>query len=446
MYFLPKEELESCPVAGRLANNVKLMRQVDLPLRPAQWEHFLKCGEDLVFYKIDSMTGEISSRKFDHNGLVQEFKGDKLPRDVNLKQDALYFDSLPIIGTHYTINSLTGFKKIKFSFYTIPGIIPDKIKMKDALVDVGYILDLSTVCVSSNYVAVISNIWQEDPPRSWTSRLTPQNEMQSQPRYQKFIILLKVERRNDNFYDFVEVSRHNLKRSFPVSFFKRETIISLKTEDTILFTTQQFEHSPSYLLLSIYNLKSKSIEQSIEIMEGPGESQVFFQDHVDYEGGVIVTVSLSTNRIRLFSKIVKKGYSLLKCFSMEFTYSITTRAFCCSNRYNQILFFLVNRGEVVVFDLFDTANFTVIPRGMKLYLEPDFYFNETGEEIYAHYDGERVLIYLYKSMFKSLLLQSALVVAKNYTIAQLRDMNLPRQLYKYVNTFSLFSMEANNLK
>ena len=341
MYFLPKEELESCPVAGRLANNVKLMRQVDLPLRPAQWEHFLKCGKDLVFYKIDSMTGEISSRKFDHNGLVQEFKGDKLPRDVNLKQDALYFDSLPIIGTHYTINSLTGFKKIKFSFYTIPGIIPDKIKMKDAIVDVGYILDLSTVCVSSNCVAVISNIWQEDRPRSWTSRLTPQNEMQSQPRYQKLIILLKVERRNDNFYDFAEVSRHNLKRSFPVSFFKRETIISLKTEDTILFTTQQFEQSPSYLLLSIYNLKSKSIEQSIEIMEGPGESQVFFQDLVDYEGGVIVTVSLSTNRIRLFSKIVKKGYSLLKCFSMGFTYSITTRAFCCSNRYNQILFFLV---------------------------------------------------------------------------------------------------------
>ena len=109
-------------------------------------------------------------------------------------------------------------------------------------------------------------------------------------------------------------------------------------------------------------------------------------------------------------------------------------------------FVFSGRGEVVVFDLFDTTNFTVIPRGMKLYLEPDFYFNETGEEIYAHYDGEGVLIHLYKSMFKSLLLQSALVVAKNYTIVQLRDMNLPRQLYKYVNTFLLFSMEANNLK
>ena len=93
------------------------------------------------------MAGEISSRKFDHNSLVQEFKGDKLPRDIDLKQGVVYFDSLPIIGTH-TINSLTGFKKIKFSFYTIPGIIPGKIKMKDAIVDVGYIVNLSSVCVS----------------------------------------------------------------------------------------------------------------------------------------------------------------------------------------------------------------------------------------------------------------------------------------------------------
>ena len=127
-------------------------------------------------------------------------------------------------------------------------------------------------------------------------------------------------------------------------------------------------------------------------------------------------------------------------------YSLMTRAFCYSNRYNQILFFLINRGEVVVFDLFDTTNFTVIPYGMNLFLEPDFYFNETGEEIYTHYDGERMLIYLYKSMFKSWLLQSVLVVAENYTKTQLHDMNLRRQLYKYVNTFSLFSMKANHLK
>ena len=75
MYFLPKEDLDSCPVAGRLANNVKLMRQVDLPLKPSEWEYLVKFGTNLVFHKIDWMTGEISTRMCDHNGVVQEFKG-----------------------------------------------------------------------------------------------------------------------------------------------------------------------------------------------------------------------------------------------------------------------------------------------------------------------------------------------------------------------------------
>ena len=47
MYFLPKEEIDSCPVAGRLTNNVKLTRQVDLPLKPFEWEYFVKFGTRL---------------------------------------------------------------------------------------------------------------------------------------------------------------------------------------------------------------------------------------------------------------------------------------------------------------------------------------------------------------------------------------------------------------
>ena len=85
-------------------------------------------------------------------------------------------------------------------------------------------------------------------------------------------------------------------------------MIRKKTEGTIVFTAKQYNQSPNYLMLLIYNLKSKSIEQSIEAMEDPGVSKFFFQDHVDYEGGVIVTVSVCKNQVRLFSKIGKKGH------------------------------------------------------------------------------------------------------------------------------------------
>ena len=423
MYFLPKEDLDSCPAAGRLANNVKLMRQVGLPLPPFEWEYLVKFGTNLVFHKIDWMTGEISSRKFDHNGVVQEFKGDKLskPREFGVSRGVIYFDSLPIIGTEY---ALKGFKKVKFSFYTIPGIIPGKIKMKDVIVDVGCEFQSRNVCVSSNYVALIANIGYENA--------------------QKLMILLKVERENDNLYNFVEISRHNLERSIQGTF-SDETIIYNKTEDTILFTAKTFNQTPNYLMLLIYNVKSKSIEQSIEAMEDPISSKVFFLDHVDYEGGVIVTVCFYKNHeVRLFSKIGKEGYSLVKCFSMDFTSVLENYSCCCSNRRSQILFFMVKRCEVIIFDLLDTSNFTVLPYGVDE-RPPQFYFNESGEEIYVHYD-QRTSVYLYKSMLKSLFLQSALITAKFYTKAQLRDMNLPRQLYRYLNTLSFSSSESNTIQ
>ena len=52
MYFLPEEDLDSCPEAGRLANNVKLMRQIDLPLKPLEREHFVEFGNNLILNKI----------------------------------------------------------------------------------------------------------------------------------------------------------------------------------------------------------------------------------------------------------------------------------------------------------------------------------------------------------------------------------------------------------
>ena len=87
-------------------------------------------------------------------------------------------------------------------------------------------------------------------------------------------------------------------------------------------------------------------------------------------------------------------------------------------------------GEVCIFDVFDPSNKTFLTYGFDE-RHPQFYFNETGEEIYVHYD-QRTCIYLYKSMYKSLLLQSASIVAKTYTKRQLTDMKLPKQIYKYL--------------
>ena len=127
-------------------------------------------------------------------------------------------------------------------------------------------------------------------------------------------------------------------------------------------------------------------------MEDPISSKVFFGDHVDYEGCLITfSCFYKGQEVRLFSKIGKKGYSLLKCFSINFTSVLQNYYCCCSKRHSKISFFLVKRCEVIIFDLFDTSDFAVLPYGADERPPPHFYFNESAEEIYGHYD-QRIVV------------------------------------------------------
>ena len=132
----------------------------------------------------------------------------------------------------------------------------------------------------------------------------------------------------------------------------------------------------------------------------------------------------------MFSKNVENRDTPFKSFSVNSSGSLDNFACCCSNRKNQILFFDVKYGEVCIFDVFDPSNKTFLTYGSDE-RHPRFYFNETGEEIYVHYD-QRTCIYLYKSMYRLLLLHSASIVAKTYTKLELTDMKLPKQIYKYL--------------
>ena len=53
------------------------------------------------------------------------------------------------------------------------------------------------------------------------------------------MILANVDRENDNLYNFMEISWHNLERSIQ-DIFNVQTMIYSKTEDTILFTARTF--------------------------------------------------------------------------------------------------------------------------------------------------------------------------------------------------------------
>ena len=231
-----------------------------------------------------------------------------------------------------------------------------------------------------------------------------------------------------NCYKFVELCRNNLEEL--IGELTGMEMIFNRTEDVLLFHVKTLDQASSHLVILIYNKNSDCFEETIKVFENPVSSRVFFVNHIAYKGGVIVAALYYKKQIKLFGKNFENQYTPLKSFSMNSSGSLDNFACCCSNRKNQILFFDVKYGEVCIFDVFDPSNKTFLTYGSDE-RHPQFYFNETGEEIYVHYD-QRTCIYLYKSMYRSLLLKSASIVAKTYTKHKLADMKLPKQIYKSI--------------
>ena len=105
------------------------------------------------------VAGEITSHKINHDGVVQQFMGDalRISKELAWKLNLVFFELLPITGMYHSMNEL---KKIKLSFYTIPGVVTRRVKMKDVILDVAYKFHGVSVCVFLNYVAVIIRISQ----------------------------------------------------------------------------------------------------------------------------------------------------------------------------------------------------------------------------------------------------------------------------------------------
>ena len=83
----------------------------------------------------------------------------------------------------------------------------------------------------------------------------------------------------------------------------------------MLFTTKTYNKSLSHLMIMIYNLNSKHIEEIFEAFENPGKSKVFVVDHV-------IVASFYNNQIKLFGKNLENKYTILKSLVVDFSESL----------------------------------------------------------------------------------------------------------------------------
>ena len=437
MYFLPEVDVKSHTVSQRFNGNIKLCREFcDVP-RTFLFEKFIKFGKDFVFYTIDWLSNQIVHGKLDQKGGGYKFKRDKIPIRWNASQ-VIMFDLVPAMG-FYELFRVGEIVIMKFSFYKVPGLFSESIEVQDFVVIIGNKV-VNNVLNTLNYVAVVfSNL---DFPTDRSESILQCNKEKHD--FQCSITLYQVVFKMSNGFELVEISDNSLEK-YVEGIFVVENMIFNKTEDIILFQLKTLKK----IILLVYNLNSRNIEETITVFERERgfeeelvvgtvqyNTRVFFVNHRDYEGGLIIVISDIVQQLKVFRRNKTSSY-LFKCVLLNFDDTLISRdcvPYCFSNRNNQIMLFLTSSKYVSVYDLFDMSNNAVFAlqdnedNGI-----PWLYVNDTGEEFYVRHN-DKVCVYLYKSML-SLTQQAAAIVAQTYTKSELNSMRLPGHLQKYLQLF-----------
>ena len=418
MYFLPEYEVNRCKVSTKLENNIKLMRKIELPKTPGRGERFVNYGRDVILFSKDRHSNKVSCRKFDHYGIIDQYEGAQLtvsqPRNCNIE----VVETLPVVIIGHGLN---GSNKYKLCLSDVSGNDLQSIEVEDITFDVGCEYYDCVIFSKSKYIATLFEV----------SVSHKSDETVIEGKLFSLLVLFEIRLIKDNCYECVEISRIHLEEHIKC-FFDLENMIVNETEGKILFQVTKCSISQTVILL-LYDIKTGTIEDNIVAFEDSKESLVYFVDHMDFKGGVIVAVSSDCNEIKIYTKNSETRYVIFKSFPFNFNDEHAPRLYCISNRRNQVLFFQVGENNVTIYDLFDISNKAVLTittddRPLQLH------FNKTGEEIFI-YNGRKIYVYLYKSALKSLVLQCASFLAKTYTKSQLIEMRLPKHLYKYFELF-----------
>ena len=438
MYLLPEAEIYSHNVSQKLGQNIKLVREFhDLNL--GFYQHFMICSSNLVVdisWQNDK-TRRMKSCIIASNGAIHYSEGEEVPfRYIWI---SIHFDSIPLAGFYQQTKLLErNMWEVEFLFRKIPGCAFEAIEIENEIIKI----DMENTYVFSGLNFVVMNVNNLLDPLEvpWSKNQTICNVQKGNKNFQSLLILCELQLKESNKYKLVEKCRNNLE-TFIDELFVVDNIVFNKIQGIMLIQVRTCDK----IILFLYNIKLMNIQETVTIFESQVHikhyscpTEVFFVNHTDYDDGLIVAASCLHKQIKVFSRTLKTGYRLLLRVSLNFDDFAGSREYslyCASNRCNQILFFVPGINGIIVYDLFDMSNQTVFGLSNRICRHPpELYFNESGEEFYVIYD-DKICVYLYKSMFKSLVSLSASVVAQTYKKPQLIEMRLPQHIYKYLNHF-----------
>ena len=439
-YFIPEAEIGLHNVSQKINHNIKLVKEFhDIPCF-GNYRFFVKFKSSLILYAEDVWeTKRIKIWKLDHSGDFKFLTDEGKPELMALTP--LIFEPIPVIV--FCREYENEIKQIKFLARNIPGIVSESVEIDDAVLNIDAEENWNAFTLSHFVGLIIDNIIYpsaESEDEDFSDELIWYTNEEKQ-NFRCLLILFELQLKEPNKYRLVEISRTDLETYTADLFVVKDEIFN-EIEEILLIHVK----AKGKVIMFLHNIKSKKIEESITVFENEprldddgGSTKIFFVNHIDFEGGIIVAVSHVVKQMKVFSRCGKIGYRLLFSESLginDVRHSHDYGAYCVSNRNNQILFFIVQDSGITVYDLLDKSNkasFAV--RHIQTYGIPDLFFNESGEEFYLSYSAEKLFVYRYRSMLKSLASHAASVAVQAYRKSQLIEMRLPENLYKFLRLF-----------
>ena len=249
---------------------------------------------------------------------------------------------------------------------------------------------------------------------------------QNQSRHSNWIVVLNIKVSNDNNCIVTEIYRKDLSENV-------ESVISIffieKSNHKLLVQYQKERNSHETIDGFIVDMQTKAV------LNLPPDFIILITDIMYFlnysDSDIVIKLNQLANEIQILRYICNTKYSIKHVpFNFEL-YGYSGYEFI-SNRNNEVLMFLFVRdySELHVFDLHDPGNTSLVFQGEQ-FMDWQCCISQTGNEIYI-FQNDLLYVYFYKLPMKSLFSLAVDAVNRFYTVIELKKMNLPNHIYKFI--------------
>lgn len=414
-YFLPQPEILSHKPCSDLES---IQHTREFPCRPTRikYQEFHCYGRDLTLSSLKLGRPAMENKRFRQDSFV----GSWCVRKLKFNYEGFsgkYFDVLPIILFTYHKNN----EEIVISLEGIAGTRCAqvrkhlRIRFIDDLHGYEVFVFLKNVVVLSQRVLAIATL---------------------------------VPKKNNRSLRLMEICRESLRQKKFPGLLKTIHFSNVENKVLIEMIRSGAEGTSHYLLT--YDMGSNTFDEPSLFLKNDSRvlTRIHYVTHCEYPQGLVICFMRYFNMVKLLTKFDEDGqFQVVKSVNFDFgldypDYPLPAYK-CVINRNNQILMFFSDHKKIMVYDLFDQSNNTLIyevepkikedmdDRGTKA-LNLKLCVSITGEEIFV-YNENRINAYLYRSAVKSLVSLCVTFIETRFSQQDFTEMNMPgglRLLFK----------------